>query len=240
MGDYYGKYEEYSLCFIRSGTDKRIFENYDAENLEGKYVNKSELQRTLGLPWQDDVPVIGIISRLVDQKGFDLIACIFNELIALDLQIVVLGSGEPRYEEMFRNASAKYPGKVSANIRYDATLAQRIYAGSDMFLMPSLFEPCGLGQLFSLRYGTVPIVRETGGLNDTIKSYNEDTGEGNGFSFSNYNAHDMLWTIRRTLEIYKLKDKWTDLVKQCMKQDFSWRKSAEDYSELYERVLREG
>lgn len=218
-------------------TDKRLFANYDAQHPEGKYVNKRELQRSLGLPQRDDVPVIGIISRLVDQKGFDLIACVFEELLFENLQLVVLGTGEQRYENFFRNASARYPDKVSANIKYDATLAQRIYAGSDMFLMPSLFEPCGIGQLLSLRYGSVPIVRETGGLNDTIKSFNEFTCEGNGFSFSNYNAHDMLYTVRRALDIYSMREKWVNLVKDCMQQDFSWSKSAMEYSELYYRII---
>jgi starch synthase len=158
--------------------DPRIFANFDAEHLEGKYENKKLLQRSLGLPERSDVPVISIVSRLVDQKGFDLIAHVLEELLALEVQLVVLGTGDRRYEEMFSAAASKYPDKVSASLKYDGVLAQRIYAGSDMFLMPSLYEPCGLSQLFSLRYGTVPIVRETGGLKDTVKPYNEFTGEG--------------------------------------------------------------
>lgn len=219
-------------------TDKRLYANYDSENLAGKKKNKEELQRELGLPQKKNVPVIGIISRLVDQKGFDLIACVLEELLKEDLQIVVLGTGDYRYEEMFKSIAHRYSKKVSANIRYDGTLAQRIYAGSDMFLMPSLFEPCGLGQLFSLRYGSVPIVRETGGLNDTIKSYNEETGDGNGFSFKNYNAHDMLYTIRRALKFYKNVDIWNKIVKRCMQQDFSWDKSACEYVDVYDKLIR--
>ncbi|MGE5632943.1 MAG: glycogen synthase GlgA [Caulobacteraceae bacterium] len=218
-------------------TDKRIFANYSAEALDGKYTNKKKLQEALGLPQREDVPVISMVSRLVDQKGFDLIAHVLHELLQMDIQLVILGTGEQVYEDMFRNAAAEYPEKVSANIKYDGILAQRIYAGSDMFLMPSLYEPCGLSQLFSIRYGTVPIVRETGGLNDTIKPYNEYTGEGTGFTFANYNAHDMLFTVKRAVSFYREKDKWEKIVKEGMKQNFSWRKSAEEYLNLYKRLL---
>ena len=218
--------------------DKRLFAVYDSENLDGKLKGKTGLQNLLGLEQNADIPLIGIISRLVDQKGFDLIAQVIDELLAENLQLVVLGTGERRYEGMFQVIAADNPGKVSANICYDDTLAQRIYAGSDMFLMPSLFEPCGLGQLFSLRYGSVPIVRETGGLNDTIKAWSEVTGEGNGFTFTNYNAHDMLHTIRRALGFYRQKEVWADIVRNCMKQDFSWNKSAQEYMELYARLTR--
>ncbi|MHB1391478.1 MAG: glycogen synthase GlgA [Clostridia bacterium] len=218
-------------------TDKRIFENFDAENIEGKYENKRMLQQSLGLPQIEDIPMISIVSRLVDQKGFDLIACVFDELLKLDMQLVVLGTGDKKYEEMFIAAASKYPDKVSANLKYDGILAQRIYAGSDMFLMPSLYEPCGLSQLFSLRYGTVPIVRETGGLNDTIKPYNEFTEEGTGFTFANYNAHEMLDSIKRAISFYGKKFTWEVIVKNGMKQDFSWNKSALEYMELYKKVL---
>jgi starch synthase len=218
-------------------TDKRIFENFDAENIEGKYENKRLLQESLGLLQRKDIPIISIVSRLVDQKGFDLIACVFDELLQLDIQLVVLGTGDEKYEEMFRTAALIYPDKVSANLKYDGILAQRIYAGSDMFLMPSLYEPCGLSQLFSLRYGTVPIVRETGGLNDTIRPYNEFTGEGTGFTFANYNAHEMLTVIKLALSLYGKKDIWEAIIRNGMKQDFSWNKSAQEYMELYSRLL---
>lgn len=218
-------------------TDKRLFVNYDAEHLEKKYENKKMLQQSLGLPVRDDIPMIGIVSRLVDHKGFDLVARVLYEIVAEDIQLVVLGTGEWLYEDIFRQAAAGYPDKVSANILYDGTLAQRIYAGSDLFLMPSLFEPCGLGQLFALRYGSIPIVRETGGLNDTIQSYNEHTGEGNGFSFANYNAHDMLFTIRRAVGFYHNKEVWNTLVKRAMMQDFSWNVSAKEYMDLYSMIL---
>ena len=218
-------------------TDKRIYQNFNAENIKGKYENKRMLQQSLGLPEREDIPIISIVSRLVDQKGLDLIACVFDELLQLDIQLVVLGTGDKKYEEMFSAAASKYPDKVSANLKYDGVLAQRIYAGSDMFLMPSLYEPCGLSQLFSLRYGTVPIVRETGGLNDTIISYNEFTEEGTGFTFANYNAHEMLDTISRALGFYGQKDIWETIIRNGMKQDFSWNKSAQEYMELYRKVL---
>lgn len=218
--------------------DVRIFENFDGESLEGKYENKRMLQQTLGLPQRRDIPIIGIVSRLVDQKGFDLIARVFDELLQSDVQLVVLGTGEKQYEELFRDAASKYPGKVSANLKYDGVLAQRIYAGSDMFLMPSLYEPCGLSQLFSLRYGTVPIIRETGGLKDTIIPYNEFTKEGTGFTFVNYNAHEMLDTVKRAISFYGNREIWEGIIRNGMKQDFSWNKSAQEYIDLYRKMIK--
>lgn len=218
-------------------TDKRIFENFDMEHIEGKQENKRMLQKSLGLPQAADTPVIGIVSRLVDQKGFDLIQCVLRELLDMDIQIAVLGSGDYKYEEMFSSAAASYPDKVSVSLGYDGVLAQRIYAGADMFLMPSLYEPCGLSQLFSLRYGTVPIVRETGGLNDTIIPFNEYNGEGTGFTFTNYNAHEMLEAVKRAMVVYKNGTVWKGIIRNGMKQDFSWNKSAQDYMELYRKLL---
>ncbi|OCL26627.1 starch synthase [Orenia metallireducens] len=218
-------------------SDNRIYANYSADNLSGKYENKRRLQEDMGLPIREDVPVISLISRLVEQKGLDLISAIVDELLQEDIQLIILGTGEYFYEEMFKDIGRRYPNKVAANIRYDSNLAQKIYAGSDIFLMPSKYEPCGLGQLFSLRYGTIPLVRETGGLNDTIKSYNEVTGEGNGFTFKNYNAHDMLYTIRRAINLYHQPELWDKLVRRAMSFDFSWNKSANEYIELYCRLL---
>lgn len=218
-------------------TDERIFKNFNADNIEGKYENKRMLQNLLELPEGEDIPVIGVVSRLTGQKGFDLIACVIDELLQMDIQLVVLGTGDYNYEEMFRNAANRYCGKISANITYDSVLAQRIYAGSDMFLMPSLYEPCGLSQLYSLRYGTVPIVRETGGLNDTVSAYNEFTGEGTGFTFTNYNAHEMLDTIKRAMRFYRKKDVWKAIVRSGMMQDFSWSNSAKEYLYLYEKLM---
>ncbi|QCX33357.1 glycogen synthase GlgA [Caloramator sp. E03] len=224
-------YDEYNPM-----KDKLIFKNYDVNSIKDKKVNKVELQRQLNLP-QRDVPIIGIISRLVPQKGFDLIECVLNEILNMDLQLIVLGTGDYKYEDMFKRAQQNYTEKVSANIKFDDTLAHRIYAGSDMFLMPSLFEPCGLSQMIALRYGTIPIVRETGGLSDTVTSYNEFDGSGNGFSFKNYNAHDMLYTIKRAVDFYYNRGVWERLVKRGMETDLSWSSSADKYIELYNKLL---
>jgi starch synthase len=218
-------------------TDSRLYAPFSIDDLSGKAENKKQLQAQTGLKVSAHTPLIAIISRLIDQKGFDLIACVLHEIMAMDVQLIVLGTGDQCYEEMFRQAQVRYPGRVSANIKYDGVLAQRIYAGSDMFLMPSLYEPCGLSQLFAMRYGTVPIVRETGGLKDTVVPYNAFTGEGTGFSFANYNAHEMKDCIERALRIYQTKNTWKEIVKSCMSQDFSWEKSAREYKELYHNII---
>ncbi len=214
-------------------TDPFIFLNYNQDTLEGKIKNKLALQEELNMPVNGDIPAIGLISRLVDQKGLDLIARVLDDIMGEDLQLYILGTGDYIYESMFHDAACRYPSKVSANIRFDNGLAHKIYAASDLFLMPSLFEPCGLGQLISLRYGTLPIVRETGGLRDTVLSYNENTVEGNGFSFTNYNAHDMLFTIKRALQVYKYKDVWSKLQETAITGDYSWQYSAGKYIDLY-------
>ena len=181
--------------------------------------------------------MIGIVSRLTDQKGFDLIAYVMDELCQDAIQLVILGTGDERYENMFRHFDWKYHGKVSAQIYYDEKMSHRIYASADAFLMPSLFEPCGLSQLMSLRYGTVPIVRETGGLKDTVEAYNEYEHTGTGFSFANYNAHEMLGTIRYALSVFRdRKQDWNGLIQRGMKQDFSWNRSAGKYEALYEKL----
>ncbi|UOQ45020.1 glycogen synthase GlgA [Halobacillus salinarum] len=203
-----------------------------------KRQNKMWLQQELGLPINKDIPVIGIVSRLVEQKGFDLIGRIIDELLYHeDLQIVLLGTGEYHYEQMLQWAQDRHPEKMSTNITFSDRLSRQIYAGSDLFLMPSRFEPCGIGQLIALRYLSAPIVRETGGLADTVHSYDLETGEGNGFTFTNYNAHDMLFTIRRALEIYQDKAAWQQLVKNMVKSQFSWKLSAAQYLELYETMF---
>ena len=218
-------------------TDQRLFVHFSADDLAGKYENKRKLQKSLGLECRPEIPLVGIVSRLVDQKGFDLIECVLDDILSMDIQLVVLGTGEPKYEEMFRQAAVRYPGRVSANTKYDGVLAQRIYAGCDMFLMPSLFEPCGLSQIFSMRYGTVPIVRETGGLKDTVVPFNQFTGQGVGFTFANYNAHEMLDAVKRAVEVYEMKDVWTQLVQNGMKKDFSWGSSSKEYVEIYKKLL---
>lgn len=238
-GDLYGILN--GIDFERNDpkTDSRIYTNYSADSISLKYENKKQLQEELGLPVRPEVPVIGIISRLTSQKGFDLIECVLEEILQMDLQLVLLGKGDENYKYVFENAAYWHKDKVSANITFSDTLAQRIYAGSDMFLMPSLFEPCGLGQIFSFRYGSVPIVRETGGLNDTVLSYNEETGAGNGFTFANYNAHDMLNTIRRAVEFYyNRKDIWKLIVERGMRADFSWDKSAKEYKKMYQETMK--
>ena len=220
-------------------TNKHIDYNYNAVNFrKEKIKNKRALQAELGLEQDDKKFMIGIVSRLTDQKGFDLIAYVMDELCQDNVQIVVLGTGEERYENMFRHFDWKYNNKVSANIYYSEPLSHKIYAACDAFLMPSLFEPCGLSQLMSLRYGTVPIVRETGGLKDTVEPYNEYESKGTGFSFVNYNAHEMLATIRYAERIYyDKKREWNKIVDRAMAADFSWEVSATKYQEMYDWLI---
>ncbi len=217
-------------------TDKLIFTNYSATDLAGKAENKQRLQQQLNLPQSDRTPVIGIVSRLVDQKGFDLIAGCIDELMSRDLQLVILGTGDGRYEHMFHYMSNRYPNKVSANITFNEELAQKIYAGSDMLLMPSLFEPCGLGQMIAMRYGTLPIVRETGGLADTVYHFVPELGAGNGFTFRDYLSSGLMWAIDSALGVYKDTDMWEKAVVNAMISDFSWKKSAARYLELYKSL----
>ena len=220
-------------------TDKFIPFPYNANNFRKEKVkNKRALQEELGLERDDKTMMIGIVSRLTGQKGFDLIAYAMDELCRDNVQLVVLGTGEEQYENMFRHFDWKYNNKVSANIYYSEALSHKIYAGCDAFLMPSLFEPCGLSQLMSLRYGTLPIVRETGGLKDTVQPYNEYEGTGTGFSFKNYNAHEMLRTIRYAEQIYyDRKREWNKMVDRAMAVDFSWKVSAKKYQEMYDWLI---
>lgn len=227
-------YDEYN-----PETDKYIFKNYNASNFRKEKVkNKTELQKELGLEVDSKKMMIGLVSRLTDQKGLDLIAYIMDELCQDAIQFVVLGTGEERYENMFRHFDWKYGKDVSANIYYSEAMSHKIYAACDAFLMPSLFEPCGLSQLMSLRYGTIPIVRETGGLKDTVIPYNEYEGTGTGFSFANYNAHEMLNTIRYAEKVYYDKKRdWNKIVDRAMVADFSWDVSARRYEELYDGLV---
>lgn len=217
--------------------DMYIAHKYDYKSIKRKAQNKEALQKQLGLPVDHKKPVISMITRLVDQKGLDLIDHIMDELMKLDLQLVVLGTGDEKYENMMRYYQDKYPKKLSANLYFNTALAHRIYAGSDMFLMPSKFEPCGLGQLIALRYGSIPIVRETGGLKDTVIPYNKYDGSGNGFSFMNYNAHEMLFTIKDAIDLYHKKGHWKKMISSAMKADYSWKKSASKYMKIYEAIL---
>jgi len=219
-------------------TDTRIVSNYNQKTFRKEKVkNKIALQKELGLEVNPKKFMIGVVSRLTDQKGFDLIAYVMDELCSEDVQLVVLGTGESRYENMFRHFDWKYNNRVSANIYYSEDMSHKIYASCDAFLMPSLFEPCGLSQLMSLRYGTIPIVRETGGLRDTVEPYNEFECTGTGFSFCNYNAHEMLRTVQYAKDVYyNKKREWNKIVDRAMLKDFSWKSSAIKYQELYDKL----
>ena len=219
-------------------TDPFIVQHYNAKNFRKEKVkNKCALQEELGLEVNDKKFMIGIVSRLTDQKGFDLIDYVIEEICAEDTQLVVLGTGEEKYEHLFRHFAWKYSNRVSANIFYSNERSHRIYAACDAFLMPSLFEPCGLSQLMSLRYGTVPIVRETGGLRDTVQPYNQYEGTGTGFGFCNYNAHEMLGTVRYAKDVYyNHRREWNKIIDSGMAADFSWSASARKYEDLYNRM----
>lgn len=234
------------LCGILNGIDydtwnpsqdKQIAKNYSADNLEGKKENKKMLQKENNLPLID-VPLVGLISRLADQKGVDLIAGAIEEMMNLPLQFVLLGRGDYRYNRMFEEIGKEFPQKTGIHIGFDLSMARRIYAGSDIFLMPSRYEPCGLGQMISLRYGTIPVVRKTGGLADTVRGFNPTTGEGDGFLFKNCNSGDMIDVLRGAIEVYEDKENWEKLIRNGMKKDFSWEKSATEYSKVYENILR--
>ena len=232
----------YKLSGILNGIDYGYYDpandselefTFDQKKTSGKAKNKTALQAELGLPQRAEVPMIGIISRLVGHKGIDLIRRVADEILTSDVQMVILGTGDPAYEDFFRGLAAAYPDKVSTNIMFNRVTAKKIYASSDVFLMPSKTEPCGLAQMIACRYGTVPVVRETGGLFDSIKAFNPVTGEGNGVTFSTYNAHDMLDAVRRALAMYADKPLWRKLRKNAMTSDFSWDSSARRYLELY-------
>lgn len=216
--------------------DPALFQNYSADHFAaGKAANKAGLQKELGLEPDPDVPLIGMVGRLSGQKGLDLVERVLSEIMETGAQLVVLGMGENKYVDLFSWAQWKYAGRVAACFQMNHDLARKIYAGADMFLMPSMFEPCGLSQLISLRYGTLPIVRETGGLRDTVLAYNEFTGAGNGFTFLNYNAHDMLHVIERAVSLFREKksDVWDVLVSRAMAGQYGWDQSARQYIDLY-------
>ncbi len=215
--------------------DEMIYKNYNSENLSAKAINKAKLQDELGLPKREDVPLIGMVTRLVSHKGLDLVKAVFEDMLAKDVQFVILGSGEPEFEIFFHEMSEKYPQKVALRTGFIPELAHKIYAGADIFLMPSKSEPCGLAQMVALRYGTIPIVRETGGLRDTVSD--SGLGEGNGFTFSDYNAHDMAHAVGRAIEGYSNREGWNILIKRAMTCDNSWSNSAKAYIELYEEML---
>ncbi|MBI5183101.1 MAG: glycogen synthase GlgA [Nitrospinae bacterium] len=218
--------------------DKFIKERYSEYNLSGKDRCKRDLMDIYKLTSKNDSPIVGIISRLADQKGFDLISEIIDEMMRLDMSLVLLGTGTERYNRLFEDVGKRFSGKAGIKIGFDDPLAHKIEAGADIFLMPSRYEPCGLNQLYSLKYGTIPIVRSTGGLNDTIEEFNIQTGKGNGFKFREYSSKELLLTLKKAINIYKnKKDVWKSLMKNAMKEDFSWENSANEYVKLYRKAL---
>lgn len=232
----------FKLCGILNGidvisynsaTDKALFANFTPEDPSGKAVCKAELQKMLGLPVKD-VPVISMITRLVSHKGLDLVCAVIEEILAGDVQFVLLGTGDSVYENYFKELATRYSGKAVCVIAFNGDLSRKIYSGSDIFLMPSKSEPCGLSQMIACRYATVPVVRETGGLFDSIKPYGAG---GNGFTFAAYNAHDMLHVIREAIDVYQNEEEWKTLMYRAATSDFSWQRSAEEYKTLYDDVL---
>lgn len=216
-------------------TDTALYKPYT--DIKGKQVNKKELLSLCGLEGDLDTPLIGMVGRLTDQKGLDLVEAVLDDILQDDVRLVVLGKGDWRYEQMLLDAKRRYPDKISVSLLFSAELANKIYAGADLFLMPSKTEPCGLAQMIALRYGTIPIVRETGGLKDTITAFVDYLGTGNGFTFFSYNAHDMLHVIREACEVYRYnRPAWEKLVKNGMESDFGWEKSAEKYVEVYRSI----
>ncbi len=224
-------------------TDKYLFANYgkddeDFEIFEKKCANKEKLQELLGLPRGRKIPMVVMVSRLVAAKGLDLVVRMMDELLMHEnFQFVLLGTGDKIYEDWFKGLAWRYPNKVSCNIRFSNELAQRMYASADIFLMPSNYEPCGIGQLISLRYGAVPVVRETGGLKDTVQQYDKYANAGNGFVFANYNAHEMMYSLKRALSTYGNFEIWTKIMRNAMNTDYSWSGSAKEYKDLYEKLM---
>ncbi len=218
--------------------DQLIPHRYEARSVDLKIEDKKALLASMGLPFDDRTPVIGIISRLADQKGFDLIGEVLDEIMKLNVQMVILGTGEKKYHDLFEKAQKRYPQKIAVALMFNNELAHLIEAGSDMFLMPSRYEPCGLNQLYSLRYGTVPIVRATGGLDDTIDDFSPSTGSGTGFKFRKYDGTEMLHAIRRAIQAYADQATWRKLVRTGMARDFSWEASARKYVQLYRNLVK--
>ena len=235
----------FKLCGIVNGidtalydpkTDKALFANYDYKTYKKKAENKKGLQELLGLPVSDR-PLIGMVTRLTPQKGIDLVLNVIREILSMDLQLVILGTGDGKYENALREIGKQFPTKLATAIYFSGDIASKIYGASDMFLMPSKYEPCGLSQMIAMRYGSVPIVRETGGLKDTVPAFDPTTGKGLGFTFKTYNAHDMLGAVQRAVDTYYKPDLWQKgVVKNAMAADFSWKRSAEDYLSLYKSI----
>jgi starch synthase len=217
-------------------TDPHIAANFDSRDLSGKKTCKGDLAKVFRLKSPPRFPIIGIVSRLADQKGFDILAEAMDELLKMDLRLVVLGTGDDKYEKQFDSLGKKHAGRLGVKIGFDNALAHKIEAGSDMFLMPSKYEPCGLNQMYSLKYGTIPIVRATGGLDDTIQKFDPQTGEGNGFKFADYSSRALLDEVQRAQDVYADQGTWLKLVKKAMRMDFSWKRSALKYAEIYTQL----
>ena len=218
-------------------TDKNIFVNYDANTCERKIDNKVELQKQLGLPVARRTPMVAMITRLVQPKGMDLIVRMMDEILQHeDIQFVVLGTGDKEYEDWLKGLAWRFPNKVSVNIYFSNELAMRIYASANIFLMPSDYEPCGIGQLIAMRYGAIPVVRATGGLKDTVHPYDKYAREGNGFLFADYNAHEMMYALKRALSLYRDFGEWLNIIRNAMNTDYSWKESAKEYKALYEKL----
>ena len=219
-------------------TDKYLYENFDANSLDKKLTNNEKLQEQLGLPVSRSTPMLAMVSRLVENKGIELITRILDELLTHeDCQFVILGTGDKVYEDWFRELQWRFPTKVSVNIYFSNDLAQKIYGSADFFLMPSIFEPCGFGQMIALSYGTVPIVRETGGLKDTVKPFNKYDNTGNGYTFANINAHDLLYCIKRALTEYDNIQIWNMLQNNAIRSNFDWKQSASECIDMYKQLL---
>lgn len=217
--------------------DPKIFKTYSVRSIEDKYVNKELLQKEAHLKIDRDIPMIGIISRLADQKGLDLLAKIIGPLLNMKVQFILLGTGEHKYHLLFDKMARTHARNASINLKFDAILAEKIYAGCDLFLMPSRYEPCGLGQMISFKYGTIPVARQTGGLKDSVREFDPQTGEGEGFTFTAYKAEDLFAAIKKALSVYKDKESWGKLVRHVMGLDFSWTASAREYLKLYSRII---
>ena len=240
--------QSFKLEGILNGIDTALYDpathtglaaNFTAKApVKGKAACKQALQQAVGLQERPDVPIIACISRLVGHKGFSLVTDALQDIMGMDVQMVVLGTGDWQYEEAFRHAQGQYPGRFAAQITYSAPLSIMIYAGADLFLMPSISEPCGLSQMIAMRFGTIPVVRETGGLKDTVTPYNKFEGTGRGFTFANISAGDMTWVLREAVDLYyNNKKAWRGLQKESMTADFSWAHSAQQYLDIYQRIL---
>lgn len=240
--DLYGIVNGIDYTVFNPATDKHLFVNYDNSDayaaFDKKCENKIKLQELLGLPQNRKIPIVSMVTRLVAAKGLDLVVRMMDELLQHeDFQFVLLGTGDKVYEDWFKGLAWRYPQKVSSNIYFSNELAQRIYASSDIFLMPSNYEPCGIGQLIAMRYGAAPVVRETGGLKDTVQQYDKYTKQGNGFVFSNYNAHEMMYALKRALSTYAQFEVWLNISSNAMNSDYSWKNSAHEYIELYKKLI---